>query len=280
MRRSAIPIILFTMSVLAGPVNCQETADEIKMQYRAFVEQKIQQGVFAQLSAPALVRAEAFSQFAGLPPQDRMRLLLACKGAASAVAERYRVPAAILDRVPWERHKKFMLNGHEVNFPESFRRVESKRQVNPATVVITTLSTSIQVNVQYERTGVGSGGSGGINGVFLHEIYINTLNNVARPQQIAEFEVYRMKQMQQSMSDFLVAILSTELTLNDEQRKLAREWYLDQLDDVAANPDNPIGQNTSFALKRLDDESLEKILSIDQWVIWKTKRTTLEQRRW
>jgi hypothetical protein len=274
-----VPIMITVFSLPVSGV-CQENADKVKRRYLDFVEQQIQRAVYVQLSSPALVRADAISQFIDLSPQDHQRLLLACKGAASAVAEKFRVPVSVLNRVPWERHEKFILNRREVHFPNSFQRVESKLAVPPATVVVAALATSIRVNLNYERTGVGTGGSGGINSVLNHEIFTNTLNKLTGPQQIADFEVHRTVQMQNAMSDFLMAILGTQLTLNDDQRKLVRKWYFDQLDDVAANPDNPIGQNTSFALKRLDDQALKEILTVDQWVIWRTNRTMLEQRRW
>lgn len=259
------------------------TADEDEKFERAkqdFVTQELRRAVTSQLMAPVLIRADDLSRFLDLSAEDRYRLNVASKGAASAVADEFRVPTVLMTRQPWKDIDEFSVNGDTIQFPEHLR--PEKKPIAPMVPVVkvTVEGTNIRLHVNYGRTGIGTSVAGGMDGVFAHQLFQRTSSDLVTKEQMEEFEEYRTKRMRKAITEFLGASLDVHLTLRDDQKEAVRRWLEKSTTDVAANPNNQVSQNAYFLIRQIKEDPLEEILTEDQLELWRATRPLLEQKRW
>ena len=96
----------------------QDDEADFEKKKQEFVISQVRKTVESQFMAPVLIRANDLSRFLDLPADDHYRLIVASKGAASAVADDFRFPEVAITHRPWKEFDQFTLNGKTIEFPE------------------------------------------------------------------------------------------------------------------------------------------------------------------
>lgn len=276
-----ISLLVVTYFTLLPATCCAQDDDaDFEKKKQEFVIGQVRKTVESQFMAPVLIRANDLARFLDLPPDDQYRLIVASKGAASAIADDFRFPNAVITHRPWKEIDEFTLNGKTVEFPEGLAGDKKAAPVGPTVVKVTVGGTNTRIYIKYGRTGISTSVSGGLNAVFGHELFRRTLGDLVTDEQLKEYEKHRTGRMRNAIAGFICASLDVRLTLQEEQRKTIHQWLVTATSDVAANPDNDISQNANFLIKEIDDEPLKKILSEGQLELWQAVRPLLEEKQW